>query len=104
MEIADQVDHCVKALIGFKTPRAIRHELAERWGLPERTADRRIQAAREQMTRDVNEEQRQDVVARMMQQCLAIAEQAGETRQLSNAIGAMRLYGELLGVTGGNKL
>ena len=104
METAAQVDHCVKALIAFKTPRVIRQELADLWGLSDRTSERRIQTAREQMTRDVNAEQRQDVVARMMQQCLAIAEQASDTRQLSNAIGAMRLYGELLGVTGSNRV
>ena len=94
----------VVALIGFKRVYEIRQGLAERWGLSPRTADRRIAAARQQITNDVNQEDRQDVVARMMQQCLKIAEEAAETRQLSNAIGAMRLYGELVGVAGNHRV
>ena len=47
---------------------------------------------------------RQDVVATMLQQCLKIAKEASETRQLSNAIGAMRLYGELVGVAGNHRV
>ena len=47
---------------------------------------------------------RVDVVAVMMEQCLKIAKEASETRQLSNAIGAMRLYGELIGVAGNHRV
>ena len=66
-------------------------------------ADARIQAAREPIKRDANAADRQEIVATMMEQCLKIATEASETRQLSNAIGAMRLYGELIGVSGNNR-
>ena len=98
IEIAEQITYVQELLVAFKTPREIRRLLSERWGLPERTADRRIQAAREQIKRDANMADRQEIVATMMEQCLKIANEATDTRQLSNAIGAMRLYGALIGV------
>ena len=103
IETADQVQYCVQELTNFKTPFQIRQQLSERWGLPERTADRRIQAARELIKRDANMADRQEIVATMMAQCLKIATEASEMRQLSNAIGAMRLYGELIGVSGNGR-
>ena len=103
LQIADEVQFCVQQLVNFKTPFEIRQLLSERWGLSERTGDRRIQAARELIKRDANMADRQEIVATMMAQCLKIATEASETRQLSNAIGAMRLYGELIGVSGNNR-
>ena len=102
-EIAEQISACQRELVNFKTPRQIREMLAERWGLAERTANARIQAARELIKRDANLADRQEIVATMMEQCLKIATEASETRQLSNAIGAMRLYGELIGVSGNGR-
>ena len=102
-EIAEQIQFCVRELTNFKTLFQIRQALSEQYGLPERTADRRIQAAREQIKRDANMADRQEIVATMMAQCLKIATEASETRQLSNAIGAMRLYGELIGVSGNGR-
>ena len=103
-EIADQILFCMGELVAFKSAREIREGLAERWGLKERTADSRIQAARERIRADANTQDRQDLVAVMMEQCLKIAKEASETRQLSNAIGAMRLYGELVGVAGNHRV
>ena len=103
VQIAEEVSFCVKQLTNFRTPFQIRQMLSETYGLPERTADRRIQAAREQIKRDANMADRQEIVATMMEQCLKIATEASETRQLSNAIGAMRLYGELIGVSGNGR-
>ena len=40
----------------------------------------------------------------MIEMCEAIARESVSTRQMSNAIGAMRLLGELGGVCGANKL
>ena len=103
MEMAEQITFCQEQLVNFRTPSQIRRLLAERWGLTERSANRRIQAAREQIKRDANMADRQEIVATMMEQCLKIATEASETRQLSNAIGAMRLYGELIGVSGNGR-
>jgi len=104
LDMADQIDFCMAQLINFRSAREIRSELATRWGLKERTADNRIQAARLKIRQDANNQDRQDVVATMMEQCLKIAREAAETRQLSNAIGAMRLYGELVGVAGNHRV
>ena len=103
IQIAEEVHYCVQQLVNFRPPFQIRQMLSEQYGLSERTGDRRIQAAREQIKRDANMADRQEIVATMMAQCLKIATEASETRQLSNAIGAMRLYGELIGVSGNNK-
>ena len=91
-------------LVAFHSAREIRKELSERWGLQERTADNRIAAAREKIRQDANAQDRQDVVATMMEQCLKIAKASAETNQHSNAIGAMRLYGELIGVAGNHRV
>ena len=104
LETADQIAYVIDLLIAFKRPNQIRQLLADKWGLSDRTADRRIAAARQAITREVNESDRQQVVAVMMQQCLKIADEAAETRQLSNAIGALRLYGELVGVAGNHRV
>ena len=40
----------------------------------------------------------------LMDMAVAIAKEAKETRQLSNAIGGIRLIGELGGLTGQNKV
>ena len=102
--IGEQIQFCMAELVAFKSAREIRAELSERWGLSERVGDSRIQAARERMRADANASDRVDVVAVMMEQCLKIAKEASETRQLSNAIGAMRLYGELIGVAGNHRV
>lgn len=102
--IGEQIQFCMAELVAFKSAREIREQLTERWGLSVRVGDSRIQAARERIRSDANAADRQDVVATMMEQCLKIAKEASETRQLSNAIGAMRLYGELIGVAGNHRV
>ena len=78
--------------------------LAERWGLPERTADDRIKCAREAIRDDAAKIDRQDLASMMIEMAEAIAKESVNTRQMSNAIGAMRLLGELGGLTGQNKV
>ena len=104
LETAEQINEAVEMLIAFKRTGQICEHLSQKWGLSERTAAARVAAARAKITREVNAADRQQVVATMMQQCLKIAEEASETRQLSNAIGAMRLYGELVGVAGNHRV
>ena len=103
-EIHDQILFCMDALVGFNSAREIRQQLTKQWGLSDRTADRRIQAARLRIRQDCNAQDRQDVVATLMEQCLKIAKASAETNQHSNAIGAMRLYGELIGVAGNHRV
>ena len=104
LEIAEQINLAKEMIIGFHRPGEVCKALADRWGLSERTCRARLAQARKMITAEVNGQDRQDVVATMMQQCLKIAREASETRQLSNAIGAMRLYGELVGVAGNHRV
>ena len=90
--------------MAFNTAYEIRKQLAERWGLPERTADHRIKCAREAIRNDAAKIDRQDLASMMIEMCEAIAKESVSTRQMSNAIGAMRLLGELGGLTGQNKV
>ena len=102
--IAEQINFCREQLVAFNTAYQIRKQLAEKWGLPERTADNRIKAARESIRDDMAEIDRQELAAMMIEMCEAIAKESVSTRQMSNAIGAMRLLGELGGLTGQNKV
>ena len=104
LEIAEQINFCREELVAFSTAYQIRGKLAERWGLPARTADDRIKAARESIRDDMAEIDRQELAAMMIEMCEAIAKESVSTRQMSNAIGAMRLLGELGGLTGQNKV
>lgn len=104
LEIVEQINYAKEMIIGFHNSGQICAALADRWGLSERTSRARLAQARKLITADINEQDRQDIVAAMMEQCLKIAKEASETRQLSNSIGAMRLYGELVGVTGNGKI
>ena len=102
--IAEQINFCREQLVAFNTAYQIRQMLSDKWGLPERTADNRIKAARESIRDDMAEIDRQELAAMMIEMCEAIAKESVSTRQMSNAIGAMRLLGELGGLTGQNKV
>ena len=102
--IAEQVHFAKEMIIGFHRPGEINQALMDKYGVAIATAERRLAQARKTITSEMNDQDRQDVVAAMMQQCLKIAKEASETRQLSNAIGAMRLYGELVGVAGNHRV
>ena len=104
LEIAEQINFCRERLIQFHTAYQIRKELAERWGMPARTADDRIKAAREAIKDDISVIDRQELASMLMDMAVAIAKEAKETRQLSNAIGGIRLISELSGLTGQNKV
>ena len=102
--IAEQINFCREKLVGFKTAYEIRRMLAEKWGMPSRTADDRIKAAREAIRNDASVVDRQELAAMLMDMATKVAEESVSTRQMSNAIGAMRLLGELGGLTGQNKV
>ena len=102
--IADQVRFAIDLLVKFHSAREVRDALVNKWGLSENTAIRRVKQAREAMRDDVNVADRQEIIATMTEQCLRVAKEATETRQLSNAIGALRLYGELLGACGSSRM
>ena len=104
LEIAEQINFCREQLVAFNTAYEIRKMLSEKWGLETRTADNRIKCAREAIREDAAKIDRQDLASMMIEMCEAIAKESVSTRQMSNAIGAMRLLGELGGLTGQNKV
>ena len=102
--IVEQINFCREQLVGFKTAYEIRRMLADKWGMPSRTADDRIKAAREAIRNDASVVDRQELAAMLMDMATKVAEESVSTRQMSNAIGAMRLLSDLGGITGPNKV
>ena len=103
-DIARQIDHAARLLIDFKRPGEVRDILVDTYGLTPRTGERRIASARRLIHDEVNAEDRSEAVAKVLQQCLKIAGEASQTKQLSNCIGALRLYCELLSLSGSNRI
>ena len=102
--IVEQINFCREQLVAFNTAHQIRKLLSEKWGLEERTADNRIKAAREAIRDDAAKIDRQDLASMMIEMAEAVAKESVATRQMSNAIGAMRLLAELGGLAGPNKV
>lgn len=102
MEIADQVYQVRDWIAHGKRPHEIRRLCAEQWGLATRTAESRMQEARRAMVADVDGLDRQELAAQAFETLLKVQEQALDTRQGSNAIGATRLMLELAGIVGRN--
>ena len=102
MEIAEQVYQVRDWIAHGKRPHEIRRLCGEHWGLATRTAETRIQEARRAMVRDVEAIDRQELAAQALETLLKVQEQALDTRQGSNAIGATRLMLELAGIVGRN--
>lgn len=96
VEIADQLDAIQEWLtLGFR-PNEIRRLSRERWGLSAQVADRRIQDARSRIIRDINVLDRPAKVAQMVEQLEQVLKMSIDTKQGSNAIGALRLQADLL--------
>lgn len=95
-EIAKQVWQVQEWLIMGYRPNHIRKLCASEWGLATRVAEYRIAAARQQIVQDVNVLDRQQKVGQMVEQLEKVLEMSLQTRQGSNAIGAIRLQADLL--------
>ena len=102
-EITAQIEYAMEQLIGFKSAREVRQGLSDLWGLEARTADRRIKCAREAIRDDVGQIDRQEMAATLTDMLHKIAAEATERGQFNNTIGAMRLIGEIAGITGNNR-
>jgi hypothetical protein len=100
LEIAQQVDDARTLLINGNRPPVVRQILREKWGLETRTAERRLTQARQEMVKDISGIDRQQYAAQLVEAAAEIQKAAQDTRQLSNALGALRLQAEILGVTG----
>jgi hypothetical protein len=97
-EICDQVDEVRQWITGGWPAFRIRRECAERWGLKTRTAELRMAQARREMVRDVGDVDRKEVAAALAETAMWILEEARDSKQLSNALGAARLHAEILGI------
>lgn len=95
-EIAKQIWQVQEWLVAGVRPNQIRRMCKEEWGLGTRTAESRIAAARQQIVQDVNVLDRQQKVGQMVEQLEKVLAMSLETRQGSNAIGAIRLQADLL--------
>ena len=104
LQVAAQIEEVKELLIDFYRPGEIHQLMAERHGLSKTTSERRLAMARQQIKSEINEVDRVEVVAVMMQQTLKIAREASNTRQLSNSLGALRIYGELCQVLGNHRI
>jgi hypothetical protein len=100
VEVARQVDQVREWLITGYRPSEIRQLCAEHWGVRTRAAESRMQEARREVLRDIAAIDRQEITAQMVESASDILKLARESRQLSNAIGALRLQAELLGING----
>ena len=98
LEIADQVDEARELLIQGNRPNLVRHHLREKWGLHNDTADRRISAARRKMVEDLECVDRKEKAAQLLEAAEDILKMARETRQLSNALGALSFQARVLGL------
>jgi hypothetical protein len=98
LEIARQVDAVRDWLAAGMRPHKIRAKCAEEWGLASRTAESRLQAARQEMLRDIAGVDRQAKAAELLEAAAEILELARESRQLSNAIAAISFQSRLLGL------
>jgi hypothetical protein len=103
LQTAEEINYCRRRIIEFKTAFQIRQELSERYGLDERTADRRIKCAREAIKDDVGQIDRQEMAAMLTDMLHTVAAEATARGQFNNTIGAMRLIGEIAGITGNNR-
>jgi len=102
LEIAAQVDQVREWLSDGKRPNQIRRLCADKWGLATRVAESRIQAARRATVADLEGMDRKELTSQLIETLLKVLEQALDTRQGSNAIGASRLISELTGLLGRN--
>jgi hypothetical protein len=100
VEIAAQIDQVREWLTHGKRPNAVRRLCSEEWGLTTRVAESRMQEARRAMVRDLDSIDRKELASQMIETLLKVQEQALDTRQGSNAIGASRLISELTGLLG----
>lgn len=98
LDIAEQINVTQKMLTMGKAPFEIRQALALQYGLPERTAERRISEARQLMVKELEIVDRKQLAAQLLRTAEEILGEARETRQLSNALGALGFISRVTGI------
>lgn len=97
-EICDQTDIVKELITKGKTAHWIRRFMADEHGLTKAQTEDRMRNARREMLEDLSTITRQEAAAKMVNQLDELLELARDNKQLSNAIGALRLQAELMGL------
>lgn len=92
-----RVTQVVRMLINCASRSSILQYAAKEWGLATRTADKYIADARLVLREDANIE-RSDYLASRLQTLDTIVQKSVKAGQFNNAIGALKLQSELLGL------
>jgi hypothetical protein len=89
MEIAQQINDARQMLAMGRNRYTICQALTARYGLSIRTADRRLREARETMVEEWEAIDRKQLAAQLIEAASEILGEARESKQLSNALGAL---------------
>jgi hypothetical protein len=98
MEIAEQVDFAAELISHGKAPWQIRNAMVEKWGLERRTVENRTHEARKQLARELCGMDRGEKVAEIVASMQTVLDMSVKNGRGSDAIGAVRLMTELLGL------
>jgi len=97
-EIAEELMEVRHLLnLGKNNPQICRI-LSDKYGLQERTAYRRIADARKQQVAELEQLDRRELAAQLINAAQEILDEARTTRQLSNALGALGFISRMTGI------
>ena len=97
--MANRVDKFIELISLCKPTHEVLRVGVEEWGLSKRGAEQILAKARRTIRERWNNQDRQDFVASALEKADQIAKLSIETKQLSNAIGAINLQAKLLQIT-----
>ena len=95
----NRIERCIELISLCKPTSEILNIGVQEWGLTRRGAQDTLDAARRTIRERWNGQDRQDFVASALEKADQIAKLSIETKQLSNAIGAINLQAKLLQIT-----
>lgn len=98
LEISEQIDYAAQMISNGKAPWQIRLAMTELWGLDRRTVERRTNDARKQLARELCGMDRGEKVAEIVASMQTVLDMSVKNGRGSDAIGAVRLMTELLGL------
>lgn len=99
---AARVDRCVELISLCKSSDTIVRVCSAEWGVGERMVEEYIRKARKRIRDEYDGTDRKDWIAMALQKLEKVADMSIETRQHSNAIGAIGLQAKLLQITSNN--
>lgn len=97
-QVADQIAEVRKLLSLGRQNYQIRQVLTVKYGLSERTIERRIRDARAEQVDELEKLDRKELAAQLISAAYEILGEARETRQLSNALGALGFMARMTGL------